>query len=207
MNRWVCLRCYTSNEDSAAACVKCGLLRGSMAPAEPPAASPIVPARSGVLGGLLRRFAWVPVIAVFAIGGFIFAAQRDESGQITQGGSLAIADLKVGDCFDQKDPDAEQADEVDARRCDQSHQFEMVSIGSMRDGAYPTEIEFENFVGEVCLPAFDEYVGLAYEDSRLEVYWYYPLEDGWNEGDHLIQCAIYDPLESDIVGSLRGAAY
>ena len=76
-----------------------------------------------------------------------------------------------------------------------------------RDGAYPTEIEFENFVGEVCLPAFDEYVGLAYEDSRLEVYWYYPLEDGWNEGDHLVQCAIYDPLESDIVGSLRGAAY
>jgi hypothetical protein len=207
MNRWVCLRCYTSNEDSAAACVKCGLIRGSMAPAEPSAASPIAPARSGVLGGLLRRFAWVPVVAVLAIGGVIFAAQRDDSGQITQGGSLAIADLQVGDCFNQKDPDAEQADEVDAKRCDESHQFEMVSIGSMRDGAYPNDTEFENFVGEVCLPAFDEYVGLAYEDSRLEVYWYYPLEDGWNDGDHLIQCAIYDPLESDIVASLRGAAY
>jgi hypothetical protein len=156
---------------------------------------------------LLRRFGWVMLVAVLAIGGLIFAARRDDSGQITQGGTIAIADLRVGDCFDQKDVDAEQADEVDARRCDDGHQFEMMSIGTMSNGSYPSDAEFENFVGTVCLPAFDEYVGLAYEDSRLEVYWYYPLEDGWAEGDHLIQCAIYDPLNSEVVGSLRGAAY
>jgi hypothetical protein len=180
-----------------------------MAPAEPQeaAASPIAPARSGGWGkvlGLLRRFGWLIVVAAFVIGGAIFAAQRDDSGEITQGGTLAITDLRVGDCFDHRDIDAE---EVDARRCDESHQFEMMFMGTMRDGEYPIEGEFESYVETVCLPAFGDYVGLDYQSSRLDVYWYFPLEEGWNQGDHVMQCAIYDPLDSQLVGSLRGAAY
>jgi len=207
MNRWVCLRCYESNDDSAAVCAKCGLLRGSMPPAEAQPASPITPARSGRLGGLLRRFGWVVVVAVFAIGAAIFAAQRNDRGEITQGGTLAINELRIGDCFNPKDLDAEEANEVDVRRCDEGHQFEMMFIGEMQDGDYPIESQFEDFVGSACLPAFDEYVGLAYEASRLEVYWYFPLEDSWSQGDRLIQCAVFDPLDSQIVSSLRGVAY
>lgn len=209
MNRWVCLRCYTSNEDSAAACAKCGLLRGSMVPAESPTdspMSPVAPAKGSTLGGLLRRFGWVGVVAAFGIGGVIFATQRDDSGQITRGGTLAISELRVGDCFDPQDPDAEEADEVNTKRCDETHQFELVTIASMPDGDYPSDTAFEDLVAAVCLPAFDEYVGLAYEESRLDVYWYFPLPSGWDDGDRLIQCAIYDPLNSELVGSLRGAA-
>jgi len=154
----------------------------------------------------VRRFGWVAVVAAFAVGGAIFAAQRDSSGAITQSGSLAIADLRVGDCFNPKDIDAAEADEVDAKRCNESHQFEMMSIGEMADGGYPSDTDFEDFVATVCLPAFADYVGLAYEDSRLDIYWYVPLEEGWNQGDHLVQCAVYDPLDSQVVGSLRGAS-
>jgi hypothetical protein len=207
MNRWVCLRCYASNEDSAAACAQCGLLRGSMVPAETPtAASPVAPARSWSLGGVVRRFGWIAVVAAFGIGGVIFATQRNDAGEITRGGALAISELRVGDCFDLQDVDAEQADEVNTRRCDEKHQFEMMSIASMPDGEYPPETAFEEFVAAVCLPAFGDYVGLAYEESRLDVFWYFPLEDGWSEGDHLVQCAVYDPLNSELVGSLRSAA-
>jgi len=208
MNRWVCQRCFESNEDSAAVCAKCGLLRGSMPPAEAPGttASPIAPTKSSTLGGLVRRFGWVGVIAAFGIGGAIFAAQRNDAGEITQGGSLPVQDLRIGDCFDPKDIDAEEADEVDARRCDESHQFELMAIGAMPDGGYPTDEEFETFVGGLCLPAFDEYVGMVYEESRLDVFWYFPLEEGWADGDHLIQCAVYDPLNSELTGSLKGAA-
>ena len=207
MNRWVCQRCFESNEDSAAACVKCGLLRGSMPPAEPnaAAASPVAPTRS-VAGGLLRRFGWLGVVAAFGIGGAIFAAQRNDAGEITQGGTLAVQDLQIGDCFDPKDIDAEEADEVDARPCDETHQFELMAIGTMPDGSYPTDDEFETFVGNLCLPAFDEYVGMVYEESRLDVFWYFPLEEGWAQGDHVVQCAVYDPLNSKLTGSLKGAA-
>ena len=210
MNRWVCNRCYTSNEDSAAACVKCGLLRGSMVPADSPtdpSMTPVAPVSKGsTLGGLVRRFGWVGVVAAFGIGGVIFATQRDDSGQITRGGTLAISELRVGDCFDPQDLDAEQADEVNAKRCNETHQFEMMTIASMPDGEYPSDSAFETFVGEHCLPAFDEYVGLAYEESRLDIYWYFPLQSGWDDGDRLIQCAIYDPLNSELTGSLKNAA-
>ena len=189
-------------------CVRaCGLLRGSMAPAEPQAAaSPIAPAGPSIWGGLLRRFGWLIVAGIFVMGSVVFATQRNDAGEITSGGSLAISELQVGDCFDPKNADAEEAEEVDTRRCDEPHQFEMVAIGTMPEGAYPAEVEFENFVGAVCLPAFDEYVGLAYEESRLEVAWYFPIEDGWNDGDRTIQCAITDPLENQLTESLRGAA-
>jgi hypothetical protein len=49
-------------------------------------------------------------------------------------------------------------------------------------------------------------MGLTYEESRLDVFWYFPLEDGWSAGDCLVQCAVYDPLNSQLVGSLRSAA-
>lgn len=205
MNRWVCLRCYTANDDSAAVCTKCGLLRGSMPPAGTVEASPIAPSEPSLLGGLVRRFWWVGVVAAFAVGGAIFAAQRDSSGEITRGGSLAISDLQVGDCFDPQDIDAEEADEVTAKRCDETHQFEMMLTGNMRDGGYPSESEFDDFVATVCLPAFADYIGRSYEDSRLDVYWYVPLEEGWDQGDHLVQCAVYDPFDSELVGSLRDA--
>jgi hypothetical protein len=190
--------------------VKCGLLRGSEAPAESAesqAWSPIAPPKPGVLGGLLRRFGWIGVVAAFGIGAALVQAGRDDSGVITKGGSLAISELKVGDCFNQQDPDAEEANEVDAKPCDDGHEFELIFVGAMPDGAYPIQTDFENYVGGACLPAFDEYVGMAYEQSRLEVYWYFPVEAGWDQGDHTIQCAIYDPDDSEIVGSLRGAAY
>jgi hypothetical protein len=182
-----------------------------MPPAEPQASgSPIAPVRSsmgGVGGGLLRRFGWLGVVAAFAVGGAIFAAQRNDNGEITQGGTLAISDVRVGDCFNPKDVDAEQADEVDAKRCDETHQFEMMFAGAMRDGGYPLDSEFEGFVQAACLPAFDEYVGMAYQDSRLDVVWYFPLEEGWGNGDHQVQCAVYDPFDSELDSSLRGAAY
>jgi len=180
-----------------------------MAPAESSPAlspSPVAAPRANLLVGILRRFGWLIVVAVIGIGGAIFAAHRDSSGNITQGGSLQISSLQVGDCFNPKDIHATQAEEVDAKRCDETHQFEMMAIAAMPAGRYPTEADFESFVQATCVPAFADYVGIAYDASKLDVYWYFPLQDGWDAGDRTIQCAVYDPLDSSLVGSLRGAA-
>lgn len=179
-----------------------------MAPAEPAGgapASPLQPARSAQLGGLVRRFGWIAVVAAFGIGAAIFAAGRDSSGEITRSGNLPIGDLRVGDCFDPKDIDAEEADDVSAKPCGESHQFELIAIEDMPEGGYPSDAEFEASFASICLPAFADYVGRAYEDSRLDLYWYVPVEGSWDQGDRSIQCAVFDPLDSQIVGSLRGA--
>jgi hypothetical protein len=101
MGRWVCLRCYESNDAALVSCAKCGLARGTT-PAAPEPGAPDAGAPFGfpaaqptqqpsVLGGLLRRFAWVPIVIVVALVGFWFSAGRDDTGAITRSGNMPIA--------------------------------------------------------------------------------------------------------------------
>ena len=86
MDRWTCLRCFTANDDSVMECTNCGLLRG----ATPPAGTEQVPvpgARAGRARGILRRFLPLLIFGAIAFGGYLFAAQRGDNGEITQGGN------------------------------------------------------------------------------------------------------------------------
>jgi Septum formation len=215
MGRWVCLRCYESNDAALVSCAKCGLARGTTPAApEPGAADPGAPfgfpaaqptQEPSMLGGLLRRFAWVPIVIVVALVGFWFSAGRDDSGAISRSGTMPIADVRVGDCFDLKDPNEEVIEEVDAKVCSEPHEYEMVFVGDMPSGAYPSEQAMDDFAYTSCLPAFGSYIGLAYERSRYELTYVTPTEDSWNEGDHAVQCAAYDPTNTELTASLRGA--
>jgi hypothetical protein len=220
MGRWVCLRCFESNDAALMACAKCGLARGAppqpasagYAPRTDPGAAaampqPTQPTEPGnALLGLLRRFGWIAVVALFAIIGWWFSAGRGESGELTRSGNLSVTDLRVGDCFSLKDPGAETIGEVDAKVCSEPHEFEMMFVGNLPHAELPGEGAMRDWVGANCLPAFDAYVGLAFEDSALDIFQFVPTEDSWDQGDHSIQCAIYDPQESQLTGSLRNAA-
>ena len=50
------------------------------------------------------------------------------------------------------------------------------------------------------------YVGLAYEESELEVFPITPTEGSWESGDREIICALYNLDFSKITGSMQGAA-
>jgi hypothetical protein len=216
MGRWVCLRCYESNDAALVSCAKCGLARGTT-PAAPepgatdpgaafgfPAAQPAE--RPSALWGLLRRFAWVPVLIVVALVGFWFSAGRGEGGAITRSGNMAITDLRAGDCFDLQDREAQEVDQVNAKVCGEPHQFEMMFVGDMPDGAFPSEAAMTDYTLANCLPAFEAYVGLSYEESQYDIFQFAPTEDGWNGGDHAMQCALYHPLDDELTESLRGSA-
>jgi hypothetical protein len=216
MGRWVCLRCYESNDAALVSCAKCGLARGTT-PAAPEPGAPDPGAAFGfpagqpaqqpsMLGGLLRRFAWVPIALVVAGAAFWFSAGRDDSGAITRSGNMPIAEVRVGDCFDLKDKQAEEVDEVDAKMCTEPHQFEMMFVGDMPDGVFPDDAAIGDYLVANCLPAFDQYVGLAYDDSGYDFIPFTPTEDGWNSGNHGMRCALYDPLDDELTTSLRGAA-
>jgi Septum formation len=204
MDRWTCLRCFTANDDSVMECTNCGLLRGATPPAgteQPPPTG----ARAGAARGIVRRVLPFAIFGAIAFGGYLFAAQRGDNGEITQGGSLPIADVREGDCFDLPESESEETNDVDARLCDEAHQFEMMFVGDMPAGDYPVESAFETFVADACLPAFETYVGLAYEDSALDIFWFYPTADTWDSGDQSVQCAVYDPLESELTSSVEHA--
>ena len=149
------------------------------------------------------------VFLVLVFGGgissLLFGAGRGDSGEIAKPGDLTAVDLRVGDCFDLKDPAADLIENVVARPCAQEHQYEMFYTGSMPEGDYPPDSVFEVFMNNNCMPAYLAYVGHDYQTSRFDLYWLSPSADGWSHGDRSIQCAVYDPDEDRLTGSLKGA--
>jgi len=159
---------------------------------------------------LWRRIApQVAVIAVIAvvgsIGAWYFNAGRSASGEIAKSGDLPASELRVGDCFDLKDPTAEDVDDVTAIMCADEHEFEVFFAGSLAAGDFPGEAAFPAFVEDECVPAFHSYVGTPYLESELDIFYFVPTPEVWVEGDRSVQCAVYHPLISRLNGTLKGS--
>ena len=205
--RWVCKRCFASNSGDVGACSNCGLARGSEVPAGEVAAAAAAPQAGPVSRwSWLLRFWWIGLVIVVAVGGAIFAARRDEGGQIVGAGDLEVFDLQPGDCFDLKDPTEEEIENVEAKPCTESHEFEMFFITTLPDGEYPDEATLVRYLEQDCLPAFADFVGISYRESQLDIYWLTPTEPGWAAGDREMQCAVFDPINDELTGSMRGSA-
>ena len=138
--------------------------------------------------------------------------------EINHDGSV---DLRVGDCFDLKDPSADQSEDVKAVPCTTEHEFEVFYVGAMGKGSYPTDAAGEHrnhgrqvididgafwtYLDHNCIPAFNAYIGKSwYGGSDLDIYWLVPTDDAWRSGDRTVQCAAFYPGIFRLTGSLRG---
>lgn len=214
MDRWVCKRCFASNEGDVSACSACGWPRGEVPPPDDtlapvpgavPASGPPPPAP---WWRPLLRYWWI--VAIIVVGGYAFIgylgqAQRDANGSITSAGSVKLADLRVGDCFDS--PGTGAVSEVTGRPCTAEHEYELYVVASDDvDDTYPDDAGMAAFLSSACIPPFTTYVGLDYQGSQLEILPVTPTQDGWSRGDRRFFCALYDPGQSRLTGSLRGSA-
>jgi hypothetical protein len=111
------------------------------------------------------------------------------------------ADLRVGDCYNLT---GEQGEDVKEVPCTTKHEYEVVHVGTMDEGSYPTSDGFVDYVIEYCDPAFSDYVGKSVEDSDFEYDWLVPSQDAWQSGDRTVQCAAYEPGSTSLTRSLRG---
>ena len=58
---------------------------------------------------------------------------------------------------------------------------------------------------DACVARFEDFVGLDYPSSRLDVMTLYPSADSWQRhDDREIVCAVYDMEAKKLVGSVRG---
>jgi Septum formation len=232
---WKCARCSTANDDGSITCSSCGLLRGSavlptsygpspgwQAPAQDPAAGvPPGPPPFDWGGGsaalaptpLWRRvpIGWV-IVAVLVFGGgiasAIFNASRAPTGEISRGGDMSAAALRVGDCFDIKDPAADEIGDVTALPCTELHQYEIFFVGSMSmaERVYPSQDDLDTYVEDHCRPTFYTYVGRIYAESELEIFTLFPTNEAWGDGERSISCAAHlgdSRLSASVKGSKR----
>lgn len=140
-----------------------------------------------------------------AFGPFVPSGEplRDDDGQIVEANEQTDAfALQVGDCLN----DATAAGEVTTVPtvpCDEPHDSEVYAAFALGESDYLGDEIVVDKAEALCLPAFEEFVGEPYLESRLDFAYYYPTEASWASGDREVLCVIYDP-EGPVTGSLRG---
>ena len=138
------------------------------------------------------------LMAVFGVGAAIFVA-----GLIDD--STAVEDVGVGTCLN--DPGGEIVTDVDPISCDEPHEFEMIGSVKIPGESFPGGETFDLAVDR-CIPLFEDYVGVAYTDSIWWLNAFTPTEEGWEQGDRIANCLVFQ-FDADreiipVTGSARG---
>lgn len=217
-DRWVCKRCFADNEGAAFACARCGLARGSeVTPADQQSwateAGVAVPGAEQPGWSRWLRFWWIPAIAIVLAVGWFTAARRGDDGSLTSGGTLSVTDLRVGDCFNNDEESQEEITDVDAVPCDEPHEYEVFAVAEHESESFPTDSEFEEIFGSLCVPAFETYVGSSYATSALYAGFITPSETSFAERDREYACYRFEPVDPndpdsanvELTGSMKGS--
>jgi len=207
--RWVCKRCFADNEETDSACLRCGLARGSESTETDQAtwASQAGQAQATERPSWQRwlRYWWVPVLLVSLVGGYLFSARRGDDGALSAAGNLGVDDLRVGDCFNTAD--AAEIRDVDGLPCTQAHEYEVFHLTTWEgDGTFPPDSQLEAIFLEICEPSFEAYVGEPWLSSTIYGSMISPSDESWSDGDREFTCVLYDPDNTQLTESLRGAS-
>jgi hypothetical protein len=165
--------------------------------------------------GFQRSMSWVPLTGVLSLtlvlaGCSLFSpaevdlTDRDEAGEIVGEGTLGVFSFEVGDCLNELDIEpAEEAEVVDASGvpCDDPHVYEVYYEESL-EGLSLQEIK--DAQPQICEDEFEEFVGMSYWDTSLEITYLFPTEESFSQGDKSIQCLVSTGDLSMVAGSLRG---
>jgi hypothetical protein len=169
-----------------------------LSPREPPAHLQV----GGIMPILVRRYGLlviiVGVVAIIGISSVIFRDRLPASA----------VELQVGDCFDIADPSASAVEEVPHHPCTESHQYEVFFNAvdtSPTDATYPPLTAFNTDAANMCVPAFEAYVGIAPDASTLDVGYLYPQETGWGKGDRTVTCYLTRSDSAPMTTTMKGA--
>ena len=110
--------------------------------------------------------------------------------------------LVVGECIE----DVQIQNLVDGldyatTSCDGPHDNEVYYVAEYPEGPYPGEEAIEADVSNVCLAAFEPYVGRDYESSALEYVYFWPYEDRWNAELRFGVCFLFHLEGTPLTGS------
>jgi len=151
-----------------------------------------------------------PVVVLLAgvIAWFGFESSLEGPYEALSGvASIAPFDLAVGDCFDLP-PDLTLILAVPVADCAGAHDVEVFRIVRHTTSAsapYPGQDSvFQAAVVECAGDAFEEFVGVPYGESDLDVLVISPPEAGWSLGIRRSICAVYRFDGAPMVGSAQG---
>jgi hypothetical protein len=122
-------------------------------------------------------------------------------------GGTSVLDLEVGQCITDETPEGEQVTSVPVVECSEPHAGEIYALPQLPDGEFPGEQAVSDQGDQLCSgQAFQDYVGVAYQESEIFYSALLPSTETWAEGDREIVCILANQDGSPLApGSLRGA--
>lgn len=117
------------------------------------------------------------------------------------------SDLEDGDCFNTPGVDEDDlVGRVTRVPCTTPHTYQVVGTIVLPAGRFPGDRAVEKRSDD-CYELFDEFLGIAYEDSLYELSYYYPTAQSWRGyDDRTITCLAVHPRERKLTRSLEGIA-
>ncbi len=175
-----------------------GAAFGDQVAPRPITAPPVTPSKSRtpwlVLGG----------IGLAIVGVLVFLALRSPE-------RTSVDAIAEGQCF--ADFNQFEATEirssVSSADCVDEHAlevFEVTDAPYVEFSEYPGEEVITDLAFRHCLDGFEEFVGITYEDSSLDVWALYPTEGSWNlNSDREVVCMVGAFDQSLTTGTLQGS--
>ncbi len=151
----------------------------------------------------------ISVVLMLAVGGTILyqvlhEAKRDNTGAVTVAGDIDVFALNVGDCVAELPADNVEVKTVRVVPCSQPHQVEAFFRGLLPEGAFPGTDGVTKSVEAKCSGGFLPYIGVTYEVSKLDLFYFAPIESGWSRGDRGFVC-LASAGTAPTTGSVQGA--
>jgi hypothetical protein len=135
-------------------------------------------------------------LVLAALGGIGFGVALPAVDRLALENLQANPDFAVGQCFDEDD-------DLTEANCDGRHFAEVFLLVDHPDQiGYPGDRAVAEWAEPVCYGAFEQYTGVAYEQSPLDFGYLYPTSEGWAAGDREVVCYIFDPA-GDLTNPIR----
>ncbi len=138
----------------------------------------------------------VGIVAAVLGGGFLFRNFLPSNA----------GELAVGDCFDPPAGVSDTIDDVQHHPCTDAHLAEVVFVGDYEPAteAYPSTEEIQAFAIARCIPAFNAYTGLDYDQAQeLGLDWYWPTSESWSDGNKKVICFAGNVDASQLTRSIK----
>lgn len=112
---------------------------------------------------------------------------------------------EVGACLQAESVTGTEVAQIPTVDCSDEHDAQVVVTFEARDGDYPDDAEWEQIVVDGCLGGFEDFVGVPYEESQLELQDLTPSQDGWDAGDREVICVAFLVDGSQTTESFEGS--
>ena len=135
------------------------------------------------------------LLAVLVVAG---ACSNDDGPEgTTQGNVFSSTDVGVGTCLEVGEGLGAEVNSLPTIECGLEHSHEIFATPvyteeDVRPGeeVYPGLGELEAFAQRECIPAFEDYVGIAVFDSVYFITWLLPTLDSWEDSDIVDRTAL-----------------